>query len=445
MSHAKHLHNRRYFKDDYLEIINRRGLPGNVKTELCQQVRQTVVTTVQRVIEQALEEELRAYLGLARYERRPWGRPPESTRSGKYRRALLTQYGGISALRVPKLRRGNGALSWQTITRYERWWGPLLDQHSLGYCLGLSLRDLQEMMQVTVGELMSLAACNRLVLMVQEQGQAFKATPLEAPPPIVVVDGMWVKIAYPTGAISEESLGRRRRAKRKQKRVGLSALGVWPDGHWDIVHWQIAPGETAETWQAFFGQLSAKGITPETTALVVSDGAKGIERALDRSLPGVPHQRWIFHKIHNLATHVVFDALEVESTVADDQALRTAKRARKKSLLADARWIYEGADAADIAARAQLFVMIWKGREPEAVAHWLLDFHKTVAYLRVDVSPALVPLIRTTNLLERFHKEGRRKQRDIGMLQSEQGCDAVWYLLAMRETAKQQAALKHRP
>ena len=31
MSHATQLHNRRYL-NDYLEIINRHGLPGNVKT-----------------------------------------------------------------------------------------------------------------------------------------------------------------------------------------------------------------------------------------------------------------------------------------------------------------------------------------------------------------------------------------------------------------------------
>lgn len=32
MSYAKQLHNRRYL-NDYFEIINREGLPGNVKTE----------------------------------------------------------------------------------------------------------------------------------------------------------------------------------------------------------------------------------------------------------------------------------------------------------------------------------------------------------------------------------------------------------------------------
>ena len=40
MSHAKQLHNRRYL-NDYLEIINRAGLPGNVKNDLCRKVQDT--------------------------------------------------------------------------------------------------------------------------------------------------------------------------------------------------------------------------------------------------------------------------------------------------------------------------------------------------------------------------------------------------------------------
>ena len=54
----------------------------------------------------------------------------------------------------------------------------------------------------------------------------------------------------------------------------------------------------------------------------------------------------------------------------------------------------------------------------------------------VEVASSLHPLIRTTNLLERFHEEARRKQRDIEMFQSEQGCEAIWYWLSMRESAK---------
>ena len=66
MSHAKQLHNRQYF-DDYMEIINRKGLPGNVKSKLCQQVNEAVVATTQQGIAQALEAELSAYVGAERY------------------------------------------------------------------------------------------------------------------------------------------------------------------------------------------------------------------------------------------------------------------------------------------------------------------------------------------------------------------------------------------
>ena len=95
---------------------------SNIKNDLCRKVQDTVIATVQHVIEAALDEELRASLGLDRYEHVPWGRPPESTRSGSYQRALLTQYGPIAALHVPKVRRGHGALTWHSITRYERCW-----------------------------------------------------------------------------------------------------------------------------------------------------------------------------------------------------------------------------------------------------------------------------------------------------------------------------------
>src|SRR2546427_4596363 len=56
------------------------------------------------------------------------GRRPAKTRRGTDWRELPTQYGGMPNLHMPQLRRGHGHLTWQTITRYGRCWGPLLDQ-----------------------------------------------------------------------------------------------------------------------------------------------------------------------------------------------------------------------------------------------------------------------------------------------------------------------------
>ena len=162
MSHATQLHNRGYLADS-MQIMHRCALPGNVQEEVSRHVQARALETVKWTLEQALDEEVHAYLGHARYERAMVPRRPEETRSGSYTRELWTQYGRIAALRVPTLRRGNRHLAWQTITRYAHCWGPLFDQQLLYYCLGHSLRDLQEGMQLSLGEVLSLAACNRLV------------------------------------------------------------------------------------------------------------------------------------------------------------------------------------------------------------------------------------------------------------------------------------------
>jgi transposase-like protein len=395
---------------------------------------------VKWTLERALEEEVTSSLGCERYERGLAPRSPEATRSGTYKRELWTQYGCIFDLRVPKLRRGNRRLNWQSIERYERCWGPFLDQQLLHYALGHSLRDLQEAMHLTLGEVLSLAACNRLVLGLQERAQAFQTARLTNPPPIVLVDGLWLKLAVPTGELKADRLGRQRPGKHKEKRVMLTALGIWADGHWEILTWQLASGEDAAAWGAFLGTLYTKGITEETTQLIVSDGAQGLEKALYSHLYSVPHQRCIFHKIKNIADH-----LQYTEFVADDAAVasapsRQAKQEHKQAILAEAGQIYATDVEVEIRARAQAFQDKWAEQEPKAVAAFMNGFEQTLSYLSVDLPRACVSLIRTTNLLERFHKEIRRKQRDIGMFQSETGCEVFWYMVAMRETAKQRAA-----
>jgi hypothetical protein len=246
-------------------------------------------------------------------------------------------------------------LEWQTIGRYERCWGPWLDQHLLQYCLGHSLRGLQETMHLTLGELLSLEACNRLVLGLQEQAQAFKMARLETPPPIVLVDGLWLKLAVPTGDLKADRLGRQRPVKHKQKRVMLTALGIWDDGHWEILAWQLAPNEDAASWSAFVSTLYTKGITEKTTQLVVSDRSQGLENALDSHLYGVSHQRCIFHKIKNIADYLHYGDLTAEADGGSTALSRHAKQQRKQSILADTGQIYAADVEVEIRARAQAF------------------------------------------------------------------------------------------
>ena len=104
--------------------------------------------------------------------------------------------------------------------------------------------------------------------------------------------------------------------------------------------------------------------------------------------------------------------------------------------------MYETDVEVEIRTRAQAFEDKWKGREPKAVEMLLNGFEQTLSYLSVDFPRTHVSLIRTTNLLERFHTEIRRKPRDLGRFQSATGCEVFWYMVAMRETAKQRAGCR---
>ena len=442
MSHATQLHHRGYLAD-YLQIMNTSALPGNVYETVSNQVHERVVSSVKWTIEQALAAEMRDYLGYARYEHGMCPRRPEATRSGTYPRELWTQYGCIADLRVPKLRRGNRNLTWQSIERYERCWGPWLDQQLLQYTLSHSLRDLQEAMPHTLGEVLSLATCNRLGLGLDERARAFQTVRVTSPPPILLVDGLWLKLAVPTGESTRDAVGRKRPVKHQETRVMLTALGIWDDGHWEMLAWQLARGEDAVSWGQLLRALYRKGVTEATTHLLVSDGAQGLDKALEQHQWGVPHQRCIFHKMNNIADHLQYTELRTEAHETAWVPSKKAKQAYKQAILADAGQIYATDVAREIRIRAQAFQDTWGAREPKAVEVFMHDFEQTVQYLALDFPRAHVSLIRTTNLLERFHKEIRRKQRDIGMFQSETGCEVFWYMVAMRETAKQRA-MAHR-
>jgi putative transposase len=133
-----------------------------------QQVRQHALAGVKAALETALVEELDAYRSRW-YEHQPAFTclPPNLQRSGTYTRQVLTSYGCIPTLCVPKLRGGNRERPWQILTRYQLAMPDVLDLALYMYALGLSIRDLQETVYVVFGHLLSRDARGRVTLAAQ--------------------------------------------------------------------------------------------------------------------------------------------------------------------------------------------------------------------------------------------------------------------------------------
>ena len=126
---------------------------------------------VKRVVEEALVQELNDYLGFERYEWTGAAKPAHQHRSGAWGRGLRTLWGTVE-VRVPKLRKGNQARPWQVLVRYERNFGPWLDLQLHLYRLGLSQHDLQEILHLGFGQVLSPKAIQHLTDVAQREMEA---------------------------------------------------------------------------------------------------------------------------------------------------------------------------------------------------------------------------------------------------------------------------------
>ena len=91
---------------------------------------------------------------------------------------------------------------------------------------------------------------------------------------------------------------------RNRKRIVLCAYGVRKDGRRELIDFMIVQGESETAWEGFLGDLYRRGLEGKELKLIVSDGSKGLENALEIIYPRVLHQRCWRHKMENVANKI---------------------------------------------------------------------------------------------------------------------------------------------
>ena len=187
---------------------------------------------VQQVVEQALGEEVTALLGRERYQRRRTVRRGDTRarcarcglgaarrlgRGGSYRRTLVTTAATV-LIRVPRvgcLCGGTVPLAFATVDRYQRSWGDVQARARQLAGLCLSLRDVGEVLALDSG---AVWAKSTLCTWIQQAGslaRALQQGPLERVPPVLLLDGVWIKVLVGTGAHFVDAGGHRRERVRR--------------------------------------------------------------------------------------------------------------------------------------------------------------------------------------------------------------------------------------
>lgn len=411
-------------------------------------IRAGIAQVVQQSVEGALQAEVTALLGRAKYARRQaapaeaaavrcehcgqaWR--PRLRRAGSYPRTLLTSVAAVR-VRVPRVGcrcGGTVRVAFTTITPYVRSWGDVEERARELAGLCLSLQDMRQVLAWSSGQPVACSTLQHWEHQAATLAEAVRQGPLGRVPPVVQLDGVWVKLLVPTGKRYQDRQGRDRPRVRRRKAVLLVAYAVDPvTGERWILDWEQAEAEDEASWVRLLERLRTRGLSTVTGfTLFIHDGGSGLDAALNLVDfgPGVLRQRCLFHVLQN-----------VRDAVKGEGLPRAAKRERRRELLQDAAAIWAGGTRPTLQRARQAFVAKWREREPTAVATLERSFGATLAYLEAQERGRErgehweARYLRTTSALERVNRALRRKARQVGAFQAEQGLTAALGLVIAR-------------
>ena len=198
-------------------------------------------------------------------------------------RDLVTRYGLLEDLRVPRLAEGAG--NFQLFDKYERR-RPDVDA-AIGrlFLQGVSTRRLRSIAQELFGCEVSATTVSRTTGYLDEELRQYQSKPLADDFPFLFLDGITQKV----------------REVGVEKKVMLCALEMRDNGTKEMLSFRLADQEDADSWRAFLVDLKSRGLQGKALRLITTDGNPALLKAVKEIYPFLKVQRCIVHKLRNVA------------------------------------------------------------------------------------------------------------------------------------------------
>ncbi len=346
---------------------------------------------VRRVLQELLEAQMTEHVGAAPHERTD---ARTGRRNGYKPRTLRTRVGTLNLL-VPQDR--EGTFSTRLFARYQRNEKALVLALMEMYVEGVSTRKVKDITEELCGISFSKSLVSSLAGGLDAELRAWRSRRLEAKAyPYLFVDARYEK-ARANGRVVSQGV--------------LVVSGVRKDGFREILGVEVADTESEATYQELFRSLKARGL--KGVELVVSDGHEGLKAAIGRHFQGASWQRCQVHYARNLLGMV--GANKRKELASDLEAVFAASE-RKMAL----------GLAASVAGK-------WRGKGNEKVAcHVEEHVEECLSCLAFPESHR--KRIRTTNGLERFNQEIKRRTRVVRIFPNRQACLRLVTALAVEQS-----------
>jgi putative transposase len=340
---------------------------------------------VKRLLESSMDEEILEELRADRYRRSHLRR---GYRNGYRHRSLLTEFGLLEEIRVPRDRESSYQPT--VLPRYQRRQRQVDRLVRDMFLSGVSTRRVQDVMAPLLGEGVSPQTVSRITRSLDAEVRRYHSRRLDDVYLYLVLDGITLKVKGATGV---------------RKRLVLCAYGITPDGRRELVNFRQATSESEAQWLAFLQDLYNRGLEGKHLRLVTIDGCPGLYRALDIVYPYVPRQRCWAHKLRNVASRL--------------------RRQDKELCLAEAKAIYQAHTRREAVTSYQDWAAKWQDSVPSAVNCLAKDLEDLLPFL--DCPRNHWKKVRTTNAIERAFREVRRRTRPMSCFQNPASVDRIIY------------------
>ncbi len=343
------------------------------------------------IIQRAVEDEFDAWLGRARYERRP--EAPTGSRNGFRARTVQTAEGELS-VEIPQVREAAAPFVSRLFPRATK----LLRTEPLkalvigAFVRGLSMRDVESLCEEAGLGSVSKSTASRICSELRERFEQFKRRDLyDIKLVALFLDATFLAVR-PDGP----------------KEGVQVAWGFTEEGERVLLAVMLGMRESYEDWQALGRDLIGRGLG--APMLIVADGAPGLNKAIEQCWPASDRQRCCVHRARNLYA-------------------KLPDRERERVKHAYWRALDEAINERDAKQRLQALVdELDKGGFTAAAKCLADDLDALVVHLRYPTRHRR--RWRSTNLLERSLGEVKRRTKVMGRFPGEDSClTLVWAVL----------------
>lgn len=356
-----------------------------------------VQEVMKRFLERCLESEMDFHLKngeiVPREKAEPEAQEAINKRNGTNSKTVLTDN---SKVRIDVPHDRLSTFDPISVPKYERHLKGLDDKIISMYSRGMSNREISAHMKEIYGVSVSAEFISRVTDDVLEDVRTWRSRPLQDFYSVVFFDALRVKVKS-GNTITPKAL--------------YLALAVKADGSREVLGIWLSDNEGAAYWTSVFNEIRARGCSD--ILIAVTDGLKGMTKAIETVYPKTMHQTCIVHLLRNSTAFVSYKDL--------------------KQVMKEFKGIYGADNAEEAKNRLEDFAESDLGKRYSVIKQmWLSQWDQVVPLF--NFPPEVRKLIYTTNSIEALNRSIRKVIKTRTMFPTDDSVYKLVYLAIKNAT-----------